>query len=61
MKISINTAPKTQGISSRITSSLITLALGLTIVFGVGFAQGTNGAFHNAAHDTRHTMVFPCH
>ena len=48
-------------ISSRITAGIITLTLGLTIVFGVGFAQGKNDVIHNAAHDTRHTMVFPCH
>lgn len=32
--------------------------LGLLIILAVGFAPGIA---HNAAHDTRHTLVFPCH
>jgi cobalt transporter subunit CbtB len=32
--------------------------LGAAIVAGVGFAPG---ALHDAAHDVRHTMMFPCH
>ena len=34
-------------------------ALGASLVFLVGFAHIP--AVHNAAHDTRHTMNFPCH
>lgn len=34
-------------------------ALGIVILFGVGFAP-MNMA-HNAAHDTRHSVAFPCH
>ena len=33
--------------------------LGVVIVFGVGFSNLS--VAHNAAHDTRHAMVFPCH
>ncbi|MGH6719536.1 MAG: CbtB domain-containing protein [Alphaproteobacteria bacterium] len=33
--------------------------LGLFIVFGVGFAPIE--VVHNAAHDTRHSIFFPCH
>ncbi|MFL2739081.1 MAG: CbtB domain-containing protein [bacterium] len=29
--------------------------------FVVGFAQGSGGILHNAAHDTRHAATFPCH
>lgn len=32
---------------------------GMLIVFGVGFAPAE--AAHNAAHDTRHAVAFPCH
>lgn len=40
--------------------SLVTAAfLGLTFVFIAGFAQVD--AIHNAAHDTRHSIGFPCH
>ena len=34
-------------------------ALGLIILFGVGFAP--IDIMHNAAHDTRHSVAFPCH
>ena len=33
--------------------------LGIFIVGGVGFSH--IGAVHNAAHDYRHSMAFPCH
>ncbi|HMQ93116.1 MAG TPA: CbtB domain-containing protein [Amaricoccus sp.] len=35
------------------------LALGLAMVFLTGFSHSTT--LHNAAHDTRHAMAFPCH
>ena len=33
--------------------------LGLGLLFMVGFSPAI--AFHNAAHDFRHTQNFPCH
>ncbi len=33
--------------------------LGLALLYGVGFAGPT--ALHNAAHDSRHGLAFPCH
>ena len=36
-----------------------TVALGLVILFAVGFAP--MDIAHNAAHDTRHSVAFPCH
>ena len=39
--------------------SLAALAFGLLILFAVGFAP--MGAAHNAAHDVRHSLAFPCH
>jgi cobalt transporter subunit CbtB len=33
--------------------------LGVFLLWGVGFSH--IGAFHNAAHDTRHSNAFPCH
>ena len=35
------------------------LVLGSVLIFTVGFAHSTS--VHNAAHDTRHTLAFPCH
>ena len=61
MNISTTVTAKNWSITSRLTTGITTLTLGLIILFGVGFAQGKNDVIHNAAHDTRHTMVFPCH
>jgi len=33
--------------------------LGVFLIYGVGFA-GSN-VMHNAAHDSRHSLTFPCH
>ena len=33
--------------------------LGVFLIWGVGFSP--IAALHNAAHDTRHSMAFPCH
>jgi cobalt transporter subunit CbtB len=38
--------------------AIIALLLGAIVILGVGFGPGI---MHNAAHDTRHTMAFPCH
>ncbi|MDE2228759.1 MAG: CbtB-domain containing protein [Alphaproteobacteria bacterium] len=35
------------------------ILLGLMLIWGVGFA--TPSALHNAAHDSRHGLAFPCH
>ena len=35
--------------------------LGLIMLYGVGFAMGSNDVIHNAAHDVRHSASFPCH
>lgn len=35
------------------------LLLGVFIVFGMGFAGAE--VMHNAAHDMRHGIAFPCH
>ena len=40
-------------------SLLVAFGLGASLVFLVGFAHIS--VVHNAAHDTRHTMNFPCH
>jgi cobalt transporter subunit CbtB len=42
-----------------LASAFVALALGVTILWGVGFSHIK--ALHNAAHDTRHSNGFPCH
>ena len=39
--------------------ALVAVILGAVMSFGVGFSNLS--VTHNAAHDTRHAMVFPCH
>ncbi|HEU5096654.1 MAG TPA: CbtB domain-containing protein [Reyranella sp.] len=40
-------------------AALVAAVLGLSLVFLTGFAQPQ--VLHNAAHDTRHSLSFPCH
>lgn len=40
-------------------SAFAAIALGVLLVGGVGFAAPE--AIHNAAHDSRHSLAFPCH
>jgi cobalt transporter subunit CbtB len=40
-------------------AALLALAIGVAFVFVAGFAQPHR--LHNAAHDTRHALSFPCH
>jgi cobalt transporter subunit CbtB len=44
---------------SRVAPIFFAALLGLFIVGGVGFSHIE--AVHNAAHDYRHSMSFPCH
>ena len=47
------------GLGSRAVQITLAALLGLVVVAGAGFAQIE--AVHNAAHDYRHSMGFPCH
>jgi len=33
--------------------------LGMSIIYGVGLADSST--LHNVAHDSRHSLAFPCH
>jgi cobalt transporter subunit CbtB len=46
-------------ISERLIAGIATLAFGLLLLAGAGFAG--SDYVHNAAHDTRHAIGFPCH
>lgn len=46
------------GLGTR-TVAAIALVFGLALIFTTGFAQ--SNVLHNAAHDTRHALSFPCH
>lgn len=45
--------------SSRRAVCAVVFAIGAVLVATVGFAQ--SGTLHDAAHDTRHSLAFPCH
>ena len=45
--------------ASVLPAAMAALILGTIFVFGVGVAQPD--VLHNAAHDARHAMAFPCH
>ncbi|MCP4327838.1 MAG: CbtB-domain containing protein [Alphaproteobacteria bacterium] len=47
------------GTQERLGAVIVLALLGMFIVWGVGFAQSST--LHNAAHDSRHSMAFPCH
>ena len=44
---------------SRLAAGALALVLGTFLLYGVGFAGAS--VLHNAAHDTRHALTFPCH
>jgi cobalt transporter subunit CbtB len=46
-------------LSERLTAAVLSLSFGLTLLWGVGIAGAEQ--LHNAAHDTRHAIGFPCH
>jgi len=46
------------GISS-VSQTMSALVFGVIMIFAVGFVPVD--AAHNAAHDTRHSLAFPCH
>ena len=45
--------------SQTLTAAIMCAFLGVFMVWGVGFSHIS--AFHNAAHDVRHSNGFPCH
>jgi cobalt transporter subunit CbtB len=46
-------------VSERARAAVAALLLGTGLIFTVGFAHSSS--VHNAAHDSRHALSFPCH
>jgi len=46
-------------LSERAKAAAAALILGCVLIYTVGFAA--SASVHNAAHDTRHGLAFPCH
>ncbi len=57
----MNTATVTSqtSVSERAKAAAAALILGFVLIYTVGFAASST--VHNAAHDTRHGLAFPCH
>lgn len=56
----ITSASQTQqAAAGRLTACAVAFAIGVSLIFLVGFAQPS--VLHNAAHDSRHALAFPCH
>jgi cobalt transporter subunit CbtB len=45
--------------SQTLMAAAVAALLGAFLVWGVGFSH--IDVMHNVAHDTRHSMAFPCH
>ena len=45
--------------ADRIAPAILAIVFGAFLVLGAGFAHSTT--LHNAAHDARHAIGFPCH
>jgi cobalt transporter subunit CbtB len=48
-----------QGVRSEVAGAVGALLFGIFVVFMVGFAGAS--VLHEAAHNTRHSIAFPCH
>jgi cobalt transporter subunit CbtB len=53
------TVSRSQSLSQRLLAGFSAMLFGSFLLYGVGFAQDSR--MHNAAHDTRHAIGFPCH
>ena len=53
------TSRKAQERAAALRAAFVALALGFSVLYVVGFSSMEEA--HNAAHDYRHAMSFPCH
>ena len=58
-KVQGKTLGTSAAVDTRLTSILTVLVFGIGLLFAAGYAQAT--VLHDAAHDQRHAMAFPCH
>jgi cobalt transporter subunit CbtB len=55
----LNATENDVAISETLKARILAVVFGTAILFVVGFSHSTIA--HNAAHDTRHALAFPCH
>ena len=58
-QVSANQSVQVKPAVSTLTQNVAALIFGTLVLFAVGFLPME--AAHNAAHDTRHALAFPCH
>lgn len=58
-QVSSNQSARATTATSVLAQTFAALVFGMVILFAVGFAP--MGVAHNAAHDVRHSVAFPCH
>ncbi|WP_306223274.1 CbtB domain-containing protein [Bosea beijingensis] len=55
----VSVSTPTLSVSDRVKAVAAALVIGVALIYTTGFAASTN--LHNAAHDSRHGLAFPCH
>ena len=55
----VSVSTPTLGVSERVKAVAAALVIGVALIYTTGFAASSN--VHNAAHDSRHGLAFPCH
>lgn len=55
----MNTLAQEQARSTGLLPIFSAIAMGVFLLYFTGFAEAA--VFHDSAHDTRHTLAFPCH
>ena len=55
----LTTQQASVSLAERTRAAILAFTIGGALLFLVGFVP--TAAIHNAAHDTRHTLSFPCH
>jgi cobalt transporter subunit CbtB len=58
-QVSSSQSVKVKAIASPRLQTFAALLFGMVIFYAVGFSP--IGVAHNAAHDARHSLAFPCH
>ncbi len=59
VELRAHAGPQTAARSDVLIAATMAALLGALVIWGVGFSP--IAVFHNAAHDTRHSIAFPCH
>jgi cobalt transporter subunit CbtB len=59
VQVSSSQSVKVKAIASPRLQIFAALVFGMAIFYAVGFSS--MGIAHNAAHDARHSLAFPCH